>query len=257
MKRGDTVVISVSAALALIVVAAVAYSQLVLDRAPVRSAAAGDSDSSLLVLTWGPTLCLVERSNPGCKSGHVESMGSSLVLHGLWPQPRSEELCGVAPSIAERVRDVHGSDMPPVPLPPELGAALQGMMSDSAVMAPHEWYTHGTCSSLSPTAYFTVMTELAEQLSAVLNPIFRQAQGHRLPPSDVRETLDRELGEGAGARAALTCRTDSSQGFVVYEVQISLPAVPELKATGQNQALGELLRRGPLVSAGCQDGRVP
>jgi ribonuclease T2 len=258
MKRGDAVVISVSATLAIIVMAAVAYSQLVLDRKPVRPAAAqGDSDSSLLVLTWGPTLCQIEQSNPGCKSGHVQSMGSALVLHGLWPQPRTEELCGVSPSIAQRVRNVHSSDMPPVPLPPELEKEVSAMTSDATGMIPHEWYTHGTCSGATATEYFTLETQLAKQARAVLNPVFRQERGNRLPPSTVRENLDSAFGEGAGARAELTCRDDGSDGFVVYEIQLSLPPVADIQTTQQPLALGELLRRGPLVPAGCQDGRVP
>jgi ribonuclease T2 len=124
-------------------------------------------------------------------------------------------------------------------------------------MAPHEWYTHGTCSGVTPTEYFTLATGLAKQVSAVLNPVFGQAQGNRLSPSSVREKLDNALGEGAGARAGLTCREVGSQGFVVYEIQLSLPPVADLEATGQPLAVGQLLKRGPLVPAGCQDGRVP
>ena len=82
--------------LAAIVVAAVAFSLLVVDRSRHPSAdKPGASSSSLLVVTWGPSLCKVDPANPGCKSGHVGKLGRTLILHGLWPQPRTEQFCGV------------------------------------------------------------------------------------------------------------------------------------------------------------------
>ena len=67
MRRGDVAVLSISAALGAVVVAAVVFSVFVEDRprGPASDVAA-DSTSSLLVVTWGPSLCTVEQSNPGC-----------------------------------------------------------------------------------------------------------------------------------------------------------------------------------------------
>ena len=79
--------ISVTAALAVVVAVAVAFSVLVLDREPRPADVASASSSSLLVVTWGPSLCKVEPSNSGCRSGHVGSLGETFILHGLWPQP--------------------------------------------------------------------------------------------------------------------------------------------------------------------------
>ena len=79
--------ISITVGLSVVIVAAVAFSLLVLDRKPRPTETAAASTSSLLVVTWGPSLCKVEPSNSGCKSGHVGSLGQSFVLHGLWPQP--------------------------------------------------------------------------------------------------------------------------------------------------------------------------
>ncbi len=258
MKRGDAVVISVSVALAVVVVAAVAYSQLVLDRSNSQSAKhAGNSDSSLLVMTWGPTLCQVDAANPGCRSGHVGQMGPALVLHGLWPQPRSEQFCDVPPTVADREKNSRGGKGPSVSLPPEVQQKLQSMMSDASIMAPHEWYTHGTCSGVAPAEYFTIATSLADQASKVLNPVFAKARGKRLAPSTVRRAVDAAFGEGSGQRVGLTCRGVGSDGFVIYEVQLSLPPVVDLRAAGNNAKLGDGLANGRNISAGCQDGRVP
>lgn len=257
MKRGDGTVITVSAVLAVGVVAAVTYSQFVLDREPTPTVRSAESTSSLLVMTWGPTLCTVEHTNPGCSSGHVEAMGTALVLHGLWPQPRSEELCGVSHTIAEEVRNVHSGSMPALAIPGELETKLESIMSDASVMAPHEWYTHGTCSGVDPTEYFTVAAQLADQASAALNPIFAQSQGNRLTPSTIRAAVDDSFGDGAGSRISLTCREIGGKGSAVYEVQLSLPPVATLRGTDAELSLGELIKRGPTINPGCQDGRIP
>ncbi len=248
MKRGDLTVISVTAGLAVIVAAAVAFSLLVLDRRPRPVEAAANSSSSLLVVTWGPSLCKVEPSNSGCKSGHVDSLGDAFVLHGLWPQPSTEQYCNVSKRAAERSPS-------PVPLPPDLQAELKAMMSDSGFMTNHEWYAHGTCSGLTPPEYFGLATALAKQADEVLGPIVAPAVGQRVSARSVRAAFDARFGPGAGSRVGLTCRDAKGAGSIMFEVQMSLPPVTQLDQ--KTPSLGEALARGPSVPAGCGQARVP
>lgn len=257
MKRGDAAVVSVSIGLSAAVIAAVVYSQFYLDRSPVRARhEPGDSVSSLLVMTWGPSLCEVDAANPGCKNGHVGQLGPALVLHGLWPQPKSEQLCGVPKSVAERVGNTKGGNMPSVDLPNEVRARLEVMMSDASVMAPHEWYTHGTCSGLDPADYFALMTSFADQVSKVLDPVFIESRGQRLSPGTVRGSVDAVFGQGAGERVGLTCRDSENLGSVTYEVQLSLPPVIEMRSAGVT-SIAQWLLKGPVIAAGCGRGAVP
>lgn len=257
MKRGDAAVVSVSIALAVAVVAAVGYSQFVLDRSPVRSPnEPGNSVSSMLVMTWGPSLCEVEAANSGCKSGHVGQLGPTLILHGLWPQPKSEQLCGVPKSVADRAGNTRGNNMPAVDLPRDVQARLQAMMSDASIMVPHEWYTHGTCSGLDPADYFTLAASFADQVGKVLDPVFVQSRGQRLSPGKVRGSIDAAFGQGAGERVGLTCRTTGDRGSVTYEVQLSLPPVVEMRSA-TDTSVGQWLIKGPVTSAGCGQGTVP
>lgn len=249
MKRGDAAVISISAALAVVAVAGVAYSQLVLDRKPGQPAdAAANSDSSLLVLTWAPSLCKVEPSNSGCRSGHVGQMGQSFVLHGLWPQPSTEQYCGVPSRIADRARG-------PVDLPGDISAGLQAAMSDSTLMAPHEWYAHGTCSGVTAPEYFGIATKLADQAGRVLNPVFDKAAGGQLSSRSVREAFDAEFGKGAGRRVGMSCRDAKNGGEIVYEVRLSLPRVVDLRSGALSVA--DALAKGPTVPPGCGQAKVP
>ena len=249
MKRDTIGRFFTYAVVAAIVVAAIIAGLMLRGRSSSRPTnAAGVSTSSLLVVTWGPSLCKVASSNVGCRSGHVGRLGPSFVLHGLWPQPSTEQYCDVPKGTPDR-------DRKPVQLPPDLQASLKAMMSDSAVMTTHEWYAHGTCSGVTPPEYFGVAAALADQAAGVLDPMFTKAAGQRLSARSVRETVDAQLGAGAGKRVGLTCRDASGTGSIVYEVRFSLPPVARLRRDAPS--LAGALALGPTVAPGCGQASVP
>ena len=257
-QRGNVVVFAISAGLAAIVIALVSYSLLVVNRSPGSTALGpGTSTSSLLVVTWGPSLCEVEPSNQGCTSGHVGNLGQTFLLHGLWPQPSIEQFCAVPKRVADLASDLENPDMPSVSLPDGVRTDLESVMSDAEVMAPHEWYTHGTCSEVTPSVYFSDAVALTKEARRILDPVFTQAQGQRLSPSTVRDRFDAEFGEGAGERVGLVCAQPDGEEPVVYEVHLSLPPVADLRAAENTLPLADLLATGPTVSAGCSNGSVP
>jgi ribonuclease T2 len=258
MARGDRTVITISAVLVAVVVAAVGFSVFVLDRSPSSAAIeSSDSDSSRLVATWGPSLCRTDPSNSGCKSGHVGEMGRTFVLHGLWPQPFSDQYCDVPRDVADRAAKLKGPDMPSVDLSEDVRAGLQSNLSDGSVMAPHEWYAHGTCSGVAPDKYFGDALTLIDEARKVLDPLFSQATKKGLTLSAVRDQFDAQFGQGAGERVALTCRNVTGEGAVAYEVQLSLPPVNAMGIDGKALSLGDLLLEGPPIAPTCRHGRVP
>jgi ribonuclease T2 len=262
MRRGDATVLSITAVLSIVVVAAVAFSLLVLDRTPSSSALSSEnsatgSDSSWLVVTWGPSLCRVDPENLGCASGHVQSLGASWVLHGLWPQPPANQYCGVPEDVADRARKIDPADMPPLQLDEDVRNNLEAKLSDASVMAPHEWYAHGTCSGVDPEIYFGDASALTDQLRRFLDPVFADAQGGRLSEAEVRGAFDERYGAGAGDRVRLTCRNVTGEGSVLYEVQVSLPPVTALRGSGNTLSLEDLLHRGPPIASSCLHGSVP
>ena len=214
-------------------------------RQPGDRSGAPASDSSLLALTWGPSLCSVDSSVRGCRTGNVSRKGQTFLLHGLWPQPESAQYCGVS------------KDRSSAPeLPADIRARLGAVMSDASVLAPHEWLAHGSCSGVSPAEYFSVAVTLAAQATAVLDPAVRAQQGHRLSVNALRELFDGRFGPGAGSRLSLTCRRAEGRGDVVYEVRLSLPSVVSLRAAGESLLLGEQLAKAPAVPAGCRQAQV-
>jgi ribonuclease T2 len=239
------------AAIVALVIVAVGVAVLVVrgrDRQAAPPESSSASTSSVLVLTWAPSLCSVETSASGCRSGKVSRLGKSFVLHGLWPQPRSQQYCDVPKKAAARERK-------PLALPPDLDARLKTMMSDSNVMAPHEWYAHGTCSGVNPVEYFTIATRLADQAIAILDPLFDRWVGRQLTSRSVRDAVEAQAGSGAGARVSLVCRGAQGAGPVAYEVRLSLPPVVQLRAPAPS--LPRALSAGPAVPPGCGQARVP
>lgn len=232
-------------ALALLVLIA-AVAAVVAHRRAEPAASSSVGNSSVLVLTWAPSLCKVESAAPGCRSGRVDKHGESFLLHGLWPQPRDRRYCGVP----ARERDRR-----PVELPRDLQDQLSALMSDSTSMTEHEWYAHGSCSGVTPTEYFSVVTRLTGQAIEVLDPVFDRAAGGGLASRSVRAAFENRFGTDAGARVSLSCREASGVGRIVYEVRLSLPPVAQL--VPETPALADALADAPAVPPGCGQAKVP
>lgn len=88
-------------------------------------------DYFLLNLSWSPEFCYSHRTAPEC------AQHRAFVLHGLWPQNTD----GSYPQ--------HCSDAPG----PANPSAYSDIYPDPGLLE-HEWQTHGTCSGLSPDAFF-------------------------------------------------------------------------------------------------------
>ena len=115
-------------------------------------------DYYLLNLSWSPEYCHSHRAAAECTER------ASFVLHGLWPQNFDgtyPQNCSNASGPADPSRF---SDLYPEP----------GLLR-------HEWRTHGTCSGLSPEAFFTAARQA---FHAVAIPIELTALDHQIsmPP---------------------------------------------------------------------------
>jgi ribonuclease T2 len=122
-------------ALGLLAIAASASAQ---DR---RQNAPGEFDFYVLSLSWSPSFCEAasERGNSGRSQAQCGGRPFSFVVHGLWPQYENG-----FPNYCQRPS-------------PRLDRAIMTSMLD-LMPAPglifSEWDKHGTCSGLSPRAYF-------------------------------------------------------------------------------------------------------
>ena len=121
--------------------------------------APGQFDYYVLNLSWAPEFCSTlrtlspaeqaEKGSEECATPHT------FVLHGLWPQ----NFDGTYPaSCAERPGPVH----------PERNLD----MTPSLPLLKHEWAKHGTCTALSPEAFFATARQAYS--SVEFPPLFKR-----------------------------------------------------------------------------------
>jgi ribonuclease T2 len=118
-------------------------------------------DYYLLNLSWSPEFCYGHPNATECASR------PTFVLHGLWPQNTDgtyPQNCSNAPGPADPSRY---TDIYPDP----------GLLQ-------HEWRTHGTCSGLSPDAFFTAARSAFQSIAIppALTQLTRQIS---LPPAQI------------------------------------------------------------------------
>ncbi len=105
-----------------------------------RGQAGGRFDYFVLSLSWAPEFCdqpgEAARNPQECAAGR----NIGFIVHGLWPeaeQGRGPESCGPAKSVSRGIVNSMLGSMP------------------SAGLIQHEWASHGTCSGMTQSAYFT------------------------------------------------------------------------------------------------------
>jgi ribonuclease T2 len=106
-----------------------------------RQNEAGQFDFYVLSLSWSPSFCAAVAERDGAHGATLQcgARPYSFVVHGLWPQ-----------------YDKGFPEYCQVPAPRLDGGIVSSMLD--LMPAPHlifnEWDKHGTCSGLSPRAYF-------------------------------------------------------------------------------------------------------
>jgi len=106
-----------------------------------RQNAPGQFDFYVLALSWSPTFCesAKERAGDGRPDPQCNGRPFAFVVHGLWPQYEQgfPSYCQVPAERLDRAT---------------VGSALDLMPSPRLIF--HAWDRHGTCSGLTPHAYF-------------------------------------------------------------------------------------------------------
>jgi ribonuclease T2 len=154
----------------------------------VRGATPGAFDLYVLALSWSSGFCAVEgdrRDRDQCRDG----AGLDFVVHGLWPQ-------------FEQGYPVEcGGDRTPSRIALD---AARGVFPEEG-LARHQWRKHGTCSGLSPQAYFQSVREARDRV--VIPEMFRKLENRTsMTPQDVERAF---VAANPGLRAdmlAVACR---------------------------------------------------
>jgi len=186
---------------------------------------AGTFDYYALVLSWSPTHCeSPEGQDDDMQCARRDGRRYAFILHGLWPQYAR----GYPESCPTR-------DRPYVPQP-VIDDMIDIMPGKGLII--HEYRKHGTCSGLSPDAYYRLARRLYESLK--MPEQFRKpSQAQFLDPRDVVSAF---VAANPGLRAdmlAVACRGPGSR---LREVRVCFSRSGALMPCGDNERQGKLCR---------------
>lgn len=207
----------------------------------------------VLAVSWQPAFCEGHAAKPECASQTGDRFDAThLTLHGLWPQPRSAEYCGVSGDVRSEDRPETWDRLPAVELTPATRAALDEMMPGTvSSLDRHEWIKHGTCYGATQEEYFTAALQLLGQLNAsAVREVLAGRIGGEITSAQLRDAFDASFGEGAGERVTMACDRDGSRDLLV-ELRINLAG----EITGST-ALADLLASAATAPSECTLGRI-
>jgi ribonuclease T2 len=126
----------------------------------------------LLALSYAPDFCAQPTGNKDLREcGNGRRIG--FVVHGLWPQVeggRGPENCGPARPVAQDI----------------VRAALSYIPTESLIQ--HEWATHGTCTGLSASDYFTFVRR-ARDMVKIPESLQSPTRELRLNPEEIEARM--------------------------------------------------------------------
>ncbi|MBH8566395.1 ribonuclease T2 [Nostoc sp. CENA67] len=210
----------------------------------------------LLALSWQPSFCETKPTKPECQSQTAQRFdATNLVLHGLWPQPRTNIYCNVSNDIERLDKNNQWSQLPPINLSQETRNALAVKMPGFASnLHLHEWYKHGTCYSESPEEYFQEAIALLDQVNnSSVGDLFVRNIGNFLSANEIRNQFDEAFHDGAGSKVQVQCERDidEDKNNMVVELQINLRGNIQ-----PDTPIETLLQAGQTVPAGCTRGEI-
>lgn len=148
--------------------------------------APGQFDFYVLALSWSPTHCASDagrRSRFQCRIG----ANNRFVVHGLWPQFERG-----SPSYCSQAN------------PPRSAVENEGRVFPEFGLARYQWRKHGSCSGLSPSAYFRAVKQARDKI-VVPPSLERIDKGARANPDAIEKAF---LAANKGLRPdqiAVTC----------------------------------------------------
>src|SRR4051812_17834273 len=213
----------------------------------------GPRPEYVLAVSWQAAFCEAHADKPECASATPDRFDAThFTLHGLWPQPRSNEYCGVGAALRELDRPESWDRLPPVELTPATRAALdEAMPGTRSSLERHEWLRHGTCYGNSPEEYVLDALHLLAQLNgSAVQAALAGWIGSEITAAQLAQAFDASFGRGAGRRVTMACGRDGRRQLVI-ELRLSLAG--EITPTS---ALGDLLASAPEAPQECAVGTI-
>ena len=210
----------------------------------------------VLAASWQPGFCETRPAKTECETQTPDRFDARhFALHGLWPQPRSNVYCQVAPDMAAADKAGRWEDLPDVALPQEVRTELDTVMPGTAsFLDRHEWIKHGTCYGDTMEEYYSDSLAVMRDLNAsAVRDLFAGNIGATLTSAQIRDAFDEAFGPGAGSRVRVACVTDPSNGRrLIGELTIGLSG----EIDGETSLADLIFAAAPTSDPGCPQGIV-
>jgi len=216
-----------------------------------------ESIDNLLTLSWQPAFCEIRPGKTECRDlndGLLPHTTRQLSIHGLWPQPRGKDYCGVPDTVRNLDKPDSWAQLPAPAIDTETEDALRAAMPGFASsLHRHEWIKHGTCflgeggadEYYDDTLYLTGLVNESAVADLFVNNV-----GGEITGAQIRAAFDNTFGEGTGDRVLIKCTRDGGR-TLINELWISLKG----KIT-QSSDLGDLMLAADATGMGCSRGIV-
>lgn len=184
------------------------------------------SGQYLLAISWQAAFCEGRPNQAECGTQTPNRYDAThFTLHGLWPQPRGNEYCGVTAQDRANDENHHWDALPEPKLSPQTRTALQSAMPGFASnLHRHEWIKHGTCYGSDADTYFRTALALLGQINqSKLRDLVAAHIGDTLAVYQIKEEFERGFGKEAGRAVAVRCSDDrDSRRQMMGEIWINL-----------------------------------
>ena len=207
----------------------------------------------VLAVNWQPAFCELSPRKTECRDQRTNSFeASNFTLHGLWPQPRSNEYCDVSTRDRFASEDGRWRDLPQLDLPLTLRRELDQVMPGSqSALDRYEWTKHGTCYGTDARTYYADALDLMEALNtSEVADLFASNIGKRITLTQIHDAFDAAFGPGAGQRVEASCTEDGNRTLIT-ELTINLTG----KIDGPD-SLATLIAAASPTDGGCRSGQV-
>ncbi len=181
----------------------------------------------ILAISWQPGFCETRPSKPECQSQTAARFDAThFTLHGLWPQPRSNIYCHVAPEEVAKDKNGEWQDLQELTIGPETRQELNKVMPGTAsFLQRHEWTKHGSCyNGEPPEEYFGDSLKLMRQINSddsAFRNLFANNIGQELTAMQIRDAFEEAFGDGTANKIKITCKRDGNR-LLITEITLGL-----------------------------------
>jgi ribonuclease I len=198
----------------------------------------GAQDAYVLSLSWQAAFCEIHgraARKPECLHESTTSPEATrFTLHGLWPNRRS---CGADYGFCPdgRAYEARRCEAPAVTLSEPVQRHLAAVMPNARdenrsrggkrCLQDHEWAKHGTCTGLSPDAYFDLAARLVDEIDATpfVRAFIAGHVGQEVTRAALAVAFEESFGAGTARRMEPVC--DRHDPRLLTEIRLALPPI--------------------------------